>query len=294
MLDLRMRSFLEVVETGSYTAAAKKLNLTQPAVTQHISRLEEHYGCQFFCPEGRGVRLTDAGLRFHDYACMQHCNEKQLIKDLQGLQPALRLGSTLSIADYYLPEKLAAMCISDGFSPHVIVGNTKYLLGKLLEGQLDAAFIEGIFDRSLFESRIFTTPRFMPVVSANHPLVGKRIHHEQLHAYPLIVREPGSGTRAIMENYLAYCNDSPLSFSKIWEIGSFALIKNLLRQTNAVSFMYEAVAKREVERGELAFLSIDGYDLRHDMHFVYLRHTLRSRELNRFFDEMISFSASCG
>ena len=127
----------------------------------------------------------------------------------------------------------------------------------------------------------------MPVVSANHPLVGKRIHHEQLHAYPLIVREPGSGTRAIMENYLAYCNDSPLSFSKIWEIGSFALIKNLLRQTSAVSFMYEAVAKREVERGELAFLSIDGYDLRHDMHFVYLRHTLRSRELNRFFDEMM-------
>jgi len=287
MLDLKVHTFLKVVELGSYTAAAAALHLTQPAVTQHIARLEEHYGCRLFRPEGRGVRLTEEGESFLHYARMQYANELHLHRDLSRLHKPLRIGSTLSIADYYLPELILPLCRPDAVLPHVSVGNTEQLLGKLLAGELDAAFIEGIFDRALFEARVFYTPEFVPVAAADHPLAGRTVMLEDLHNYPVILRESGSGTRAVLENYLAQQNDTPNSFSTVWEVGSFALIKQMLQGTTAVSFMYEAVARQEIREGRLTRLQLQGYDLRHPLHFVYLKNTMRRRVVEDFYREMI-------
>lgn len=292
MLDLKVHTFLKVVELGSYTAAANALHLTQPAVTQHIARLEEHYGCRLFRPEGRGVRLTEAGESFLHYARMQHANELHLQWDLERVRMPLRLGSTLSIADYYLPELILPLCEERGRLPSVDVANTEVLLGRLLAGELDAAFIEGIFDRTLFEARVFSVPEFVPVASVEHPLAGREITLEELHAWPVICRESGSGTRAVMENYLTQQNDSTNSFAAVWEIGSFALIKQLLQGTGAVSFMYEAVARREIEEGTLTRLSIRNYDVRHALHFVYLKNTMRRREVEDFYGKILPTETS--
>ena len=288
MLDLKVHTFLKVVELGSYTAAANAMHLTQPAVTQHIARLEEHYGCRLFRPEGRGVRLTEAGESFLHYARMQYANELDLQRDLRGRYKPLRIGSTLSIADYYLPDLILPLCRAESVLPHVDVGNTEQLLGKLLSGELDAAFIEGIFDRALFEARVFSQPEFIPVASANHPLANRPVTLEELHDYPVILRESGSGTRAVMENYLAQQNDSPNSFAAVWEVGSFVLIKQMLRGTEAVSFMYEAVARQEVAEGSLTRLQIREYDLRHPLHFVYLKHSVRRRMVEDFYRKILA------
>lgn len=288
MLDLKVHTFLKVVELGSYTAAASAMHLTQPAVTQHIARLEEHYGCRLFRPEGRGVRLTEAGESFLHYARMQYANEVDLQRDLSGRHKPLRIGSTLSIADYYLPELILPLCRSESVLPHVDVGNTEQLLGKLLAGELDAAFIEGIFDRALFEARVFSVPEFVPVAAADHPLANRPVTLEELHDYPVILRESGSGTRAVMENYLAQQNDSPNSFAAVWEVGSFVLIKQMLRGTEAVSFMYEAVARQEIGEGSLSRLQIREYDLRHPLHFVYLKHSVRRRVVEDFYRKILT------
>jgi len=287
MLDLKVHTFLKVVELGSYTAAANALHLTQPAVTQHIARLEEHYGCRLFRPEGRGVRLTEAGESFLHYARMQHANEVHLQFELERVRLPLRLGSTLSIADYYLPELILPLCRTERRMPSVAVGNTEQLLGKLLAGELDAAFIEGIFDRALFEAKVFSVPEFIPVASANHPLAGREVTLEELHACPVICREPGSGTRAVMENYLSRQNDSPNSFAAMWEVGSFALIKQMLLGTEAVSFMYEAVARQEIEEGKLVRLRLQDYHVRHALHFVFLKNSLRRLEAEAFFRKIV-------
>lgn len=294
MLDLKVHTFLKVVELGSYTAAANALHLTQPAVTQHIARLEDHYGCRLFRPEGRGVRLTEAGESFLHYARMQHANEVHLQLELERVRLPLRLGSTLSIADYYLPELILPLCGRERRMPSVSVGNTEQLLGKLLEGELDAAFIEGIFDRALFEAKVFSVPEFIPVAAANHPLAGREVMLEELHAYPVICREPGSGTRAVMENYLSRQNDSPNSFAAVWEVGSFALIKQMLRGTKAVSFMYEAVARQEIEEGKLVRLQLQDYRVRHALHFVFLKNSLRRLEAETFFRDIVASAQKAG
>lgn len=283
MLDIKLNTFLKVVELGSYTAAANALHMTQPAITFHISKLEENYGHKFFRQEGRAMLLTEAGEQFLHYAKLQMVNEEQFLERLKKSEPKFHFGSTLSIADYYLPDLISPYMNSPDFYLNLEVANTEILMAKLLSGELDAAFIEGIFDRSLFDSRIFLSPNFVPVVSSSHPLLGKTVSLNGLHDYTLILREQGSGTRAIAENYFRLQNDSSASFNKIWTVGSFALIKTILKSTSAISFMYEAVAKREIENGELSILDIENYSLKHPLHFVYLKNSLRKDKISAYF-----------
>lgn len=283
MLDGKLDTFLMVAQLGSCTAAAQQLGLTQPAVTQHLARLEEHYGCAFFTREGRTMRLTPQGEEFLHYVRMQRSNEQQLVKRLRRRTQPLRIGSTLSIADYYLPPRLGPLLAQPGFALDMQVANTDTLLGRLVEGQLDAALIEGIFDRGAFEAHEICRTRFVPVAAADHPLAGRPVRWEELYPYPLILREKGSGTRAMLENSLAQNNDSLASFAQVWQVGSLALIKHLLRHSQGVSFLYEEVAAQEVAQDLLIQLDLEGYSVTHPLHLVVLKNSLEYERVMDFY-----------
>lgn len=291
MLDAKLSTLLSVVKTGSYTAAAEELHMTQPAITHHIQKLEEHYGCKLFVKEGRCMTLTSEGELLVHYTNLQFTNEKHLMKALNRKQKPFKIGSTLSIADYYLPPILTKYLNDENIMCEIVVHNTKTLLRDLLNGELDGAFIEGIFDQNLFESYTFYHANLVPIVSANHILANAEITLDELYEYPLILREKGSGTRAVLENYLAQQNTTIESFDKICEIGSFILIKRLLEESNGISFVYEAVAEREIAEGTLAKVFVKGYRNSHEFHFVYLKNGLNQYHIIEFYEKLISYQS---
>ena len=285
MIDSKIETFMKIVELKSYTKAADELGLTQPAVSQHMHRLEEYYGCHFFTIEGRKVELTSEGEILYQYACQQQATEQQLLDLLNHRKLHIRMAATMSIADYYLPEILSANLHAKNIDFSVMVGNTESLLEKLLAGELDCALVEGLFDRHMFEHRVFLTENFIPVASIHHPLAGQSsITLHELFSYPLITREKGSGTRAIMENYLYMNNSSTDSFDRLWEFGSFTLIKHMLTESNGVSFMYEKVGKEDIQSGRLVKLKLKNYSLTHPFYLVYLKNNARKKEMDLFFD----------
>ena len=287
MLDSKLLTFLKVVELHGCTAAAEALHLTQPAVTQHIRKLEEHYGCKLIDFSGRSLRLTPAGDTLFHYANLQLVNEQQLMARLSDISNPLHIGATLSIADYYLPPLLSRYLSVREQPFNVTVGNTETLLSMLLHGKLDCAFIEGIFDPRLFESRIFCAARFIPVVSPLHPLAGSNVTLPQLHDYPLVLREPGSGTRAVLENYLCQQSDSVYAFRQMLEMGSFGMIKQFLQTSDAISFMYEEVARREIEANQLCQLELQGFPIRRPLHFIHLKNSIQRDRYDTFFHDML-------
>ena len=99
MLDQKLQTFLTVVELRSYTLAAQALHITQPAVSQHIRKLEEHYGAQLIDFTGHQLALTRAGELMYRYATFQAANEHRLLEQLNQSAQTLRVGATLSIAD---------------------------------------------------------------------------------------------------------------------------------------------------------------------------------------------------
>lgn len=157
------------------------------------------------------------------------------------------------------------------------------MLQKLLDDELDGAFIEGIFDKDMFNYEAFTRTSFKAVVRHHHPLLKETRQLKDLYNYPLILREQGSGTRKIFEQYLSQQNESLLSFKKIYEIGSFMLLKSMLKNTDAVSFMYENVALKEVTNQTLDYVTLSDVTIERPLYFIYPKHSLKSEKLKTFY-----------
>ena len=264
MLDAKILTFLEVARLGSYTRAAECLHLTQPAVTQQIHRLEEHFGRRLVDTRGRGVRLTPAGEELKKHVQIELVNERRLMQRMAAGVPPLRLGATLSIADYYLPKPLAGV-LASGQAPQVCVGNTQTLTRRMLEGELDCALVEGLFDRALFEPHRWRTARFVAAARAGHPLAGRRCALSELCGFPLLVREQGSGTRAVLESALFARGMDLSAFARTVELGSFGLIKAALAAIDAVTFLYEGVLADEAG---LAVLDVTDFALERPLYFL--------------------------
>lgn len=287
MLDHKMLTFLKVVQQKNYTKAATQLNLTQPAVSQHIKKLEEYYNCNLIDIIGKSVRLTEQGKALYNYVNFQIANEKQVIDQIKKVETPIKIGATLSIADYYLPPYLSSYLSNHSELISVTVKNTKSIIEMLLNNELYCAFIEGIFDKSIFHFHEFDTTKFLPVARKGHPLEGQAVKIAEIHKYPLLLREEGSGTREIYENYLYQNNDSILSASKIYEINSFGIIKKMLSQSNAISFMYEEVARQEVEKGTLCYLTLEHYHIERPLYFIYPSNSLMKKKIELFYQNLI-------
>src|SRR3984885_13201439 len=110
MLDTdQLRSFLAIVDTGSFTKAAERVHKTQSAVSMHVRRLEEQLGCALFVKHGRGGRLTDEGERLIEFARRMVQVEAGAIAALsrKGLRGAVRLGIPDDYAESFLADILA-------------------------------------------------------------------------------------------------------------------------------------------------------------------------------------------
>lgn len=285
MIDIKIFTFLKVAQHKNYTKAAAALNITQPAVTQHIKKLEEHYGCMLIEIIGKSVSLTPQGQALYNYANFQIANEEQLISQIKKVETPMKIGATLSIADYYLPPYLSAYLTQYDELLSVTVKNTKLIMEMLLKNELYCAFVEGIFDKSLFCFDEFYTTKFVPVARKGHPLEGVEATISQIHEYPLILREEGSGTREIYQNFLYQNNDTIRSVSKVQEISSFGIIKKILSTSDGISFMYKEVARQEVERGDLCYLTIQNYSIERPLYFIYPNNSLMKEKNENFYQK---------
>jgi DNA-binding transcriptional LysR family regulator len=151
MLDTdQLRSFLAIVDTGSFTRAAERVNKTQSAVSMHVRRLEEQLGCALFVKQGRGARLSEEGEKLIDFARRMMQIEASALAALsrRGLNGRVRLGMPDDYAEFYLADVLSryyqhhpAVEIS------VTCENSVALAAQVRVGALDVALVtdgEGI------------------------------------------------------------------------------------------------------------------------------------------------------
>ena len=190
---------------------------------------------------------------------------------------------TLSIADYYLPEILGQYLTSSSQRCQIYVNNTQTLVQKMIDGEVDCAFVEGQFDPQLFTYHLFKNEKFILVAHKDHPLAKQKITFDELLTFPLFIREEGSGTRAILENYLLQEIYTLSSFQKVIEVQSLTMIKKMLACTQGISFLYEGVVHHELLTGELTQIHLENFELIRPMHFIYLRNNINKQKYSAFF-----------
>lgn len=289
MLDHRVKTFLTVCDTRNYTRAAEKLNLTQPAVTQHIAWLERAYGAKLFEYRHRKLELTDAGKElYRGLSVMAH--DERLLRERvaqasQGTALPLRVGLTLTAGAYLVGVPLARFLAGEpGLDVTVRSGDTAALLALLESGAIDCAFVEGGFDARRFKGSRFCTERFIGVAAADHVFARPPERLADLLDETLIVREKGSGSRNVLENVLAGEHLGTRDFAHACVVESLEVIAAFVAQDLGISFLYEAAVRDRLEKGTLQRIPLAGGPIMHDISFVRLPGSAFEPQLMRVFD----------
>lgn len=268
MLDYRLETFLALCDTLNYGRAAESLHVTQPAVTRHIQHLEEYYGCKLFTYEHRALALTPEGEKLLHYARDVVFRERKLLEELQPKQGEhLRIGATKTVGDYAIGLHLASFLANPDNTAEVTVGNTRDLLDCIDRGLIDFAVIEGFFDRSRYASALYAEERFSGICPATHSFAGRTVSLSECFSKLLVLREEGSGTRAILEQALAERNHSLVEFSRVVAVSSFGLLVQLLGSLGAITFGYEALCRGD---DRLSTFEIEGWDIVREFNYVSL------------------------
>lgn len=281
-MDQRLETFLTVCATMNYRKAAEQLHLTQPAVTKQIQALEALYGVRLFTYDSRKLRKTAQGETLEIYAISQRYQDEELRRALKRQEKtSLRIGATKSIGDYILPPQIGRFLQEPDNEFFFTVDNTAHLLAQLEGGELDFVVLEGIFDKSRYESFLLRSEPYIGVCAKEHPFAGREVAMTELFSERLILREPGSGTRKILERELMQCGFTPDAFRSNVCISSFKIIRDLVRAGQGVSFLYEAVVKDEAQIAHFSCPPLTGV---HELNVVCLKHTNASALAHRFLD----------
>ncbi|NLV91700.1 MAG: LysR family transcriptional regulator [Firmicutes bacterium] len=292
MIDHRLETFVTLARLKSYTKTAKHLNLTQPAVTQHIQYLEQYYGAQLICRARKDMHLTPEGELLLDYAqkvLALSTGLKRSIANSTGLVKGYRIGATLTIGEYVLPEILIAHRRSHpNIDISMTVHNTETILRQLDVDDIDLGVVEGPFNRSKYRHRLLKRDSLVLVVPPNHPLaVRDAVTFEDLFPEKLIIRERGSGTRWVLENALVTQGYSLQDFASYVEIGNLNAIRTLVMANLGITVISREVVARELKNQTLCAIPIMDTNLEREFQFVYLDNHADSQFITGFMDYCI-------
>ena len=289
MLDFRMETFLTVC-----THAAEKLNLTQPAVSQHIKYLEKEYDSPLFIRDKKKLLLTPAGeiLRSALEAMRNDENTlKKRMKESLSQKRVLTFGVTMTIGEYAIVPALAKFIQAHPDTDfHIRYGNTQKLLSLLCDGFIDFAIVEGYFKGDNYQTRIFQSEEYIAVASKDHVFQNPITSLRDLTSERLLLREHGSGTRAILTKTLALKNMSIYNFPHIIEVENIHTIVSLLCEDCGISFLYKAAVEKEIQQGILKQIPLSDFMVMHDFTFIWNKDSIFSEEYEGIFQELLRLS----
>jgi DNA-binding transcriptional LysR family regulator len=297
MSDFRLRVFAAVAQHLSFTKAAQELFISQPAVTKHIRELEVQYAQRLLERRGNRVALTEAGRLLQAHADTVAAAQQLLQEQLQALQdPAtaagrLRLGSSTTLSQYVLPSLLPAF---QRRYPQVELtlrnANSELIADALLRGDLDLGFVEGR-SRSLDLHYELLLPDELVAVRCATPTgpPATPLPLAEALAYPLVLRERGSGTLEVLEFALRELKVKLSNLTVACYLDNTEGIKSYLEAApEALGFISRRALTRELAAGLLEIVPIEGLYLPRQLEAVWVQGQQLTRPAQRF----LSFAQS--
>ncbi len=197
---------LAVARLGSLGGAARELGITQPAASSRVRSMERQLGVALVDRSPRGSRLTDAGALVTDWARRIVEAAEAFDAGAQALRDRrdsrLRVAASMTIAEYLLPGWLLALRAQwPDTAVSLLAGNSAAVAERLLAGEADVGFVEGLTVPTGLDSAVIAHDRLIVVAAPSHAWARRRrpLAAEELAATELILREEGSGTRQVLD-----------------------------------------------------------------------------------------------
>lgn len=261
-----LRLFHVIATTGSVTRAAELLNISQPAITAQVKKLEKELSLTLFKPQGRGIGLTQAGAELLPLAKRLFSVEQQIeqfCRDYRsGSRGHIRLAATYLPSHFLLPAWLAKYKQRyEDVEMSITTTNSSDALKQLLNMDVDLAIYGGLPEESpdTIQTEELFRDELWFVVSPDHRYANQHISLDEMMREPFVMREEGSSTR---ERLFALCrtHSAPSPRITLQFNGLHEAITAVIAGYGA-NFVSSLVVREYVERGELSQVYVDGIEL---------------------------------
>ncbi len=269
-----LKLLVDVGELGSLGQAAKRAGIAQPSASKRIALLERRLGLPLLERTPRGSTLTAEGKMVVNWAAQVLAAADELMRAAQAVRQSgavhLKVASSMTVAEYLVPRWLGEL---QNREPEMQVGldvvNSTDVAARVLAGEVELGFVEGPHVPEGLASRVVGTDRLVVVVAPGHPWARRRtlLRGAELAATPLVVREPGSGTRETLD--LAF-HDLHRASPRL-ELGSNSAVKGAAQAGAAPAVLSGYAVEADVATGRLVEVPLAGLNLVRSLRAVWRR-----------------------
>jgi DNA-binding transcriptional LysR family regulator len=300
----QLRVFLAVVEYLHFTRAAEALYISQPAVSAAIQCLEDQYEVRLFHRIGRHIEITEAGKLLQAEAQKiidQVALTERGLRELNNLQRGeLKLGSSLTIGNYWLPEKISQFKHQyPGISVNCTLANTEEICEGTATGLFDLGLVEGEVKpavKNIIEEDSVGGDRLVIIVGQSHPWFQQgEVALTELYNTDWVMREAGSGTQQRFEQALQNWGITPSDLKRILVLHSGEMVKAIIESSVGAAAISELMVKKELQLDTLRAIKVKDHrngavvTLEIVRPFLKLKHQRRFQtRLSKAFEQMLT------
>jgi len=255
-MDIRqLKAFVAIAESGTFTAGAGRVHVTQAAISMQIRQLENETGAQLFVRAPRRVILTEAGEKLLERAYVILREHDAALEEMAALTGAhkgrLRIGSASAMVSADpLPQILRELKKShEAVETSVSSGTSESLVQQVLAGELDVAFVSLPVDARGIQTELLSEDYLVAVASPRHKLASQKVVSAYaLAGEKLILGERGGNTRRLIDQFFAQAGVTP---KVVMELSRLAAIKRMVEEDMGVGIVPLQSVEEEVAQGKL-------------------------------------------
>lgn len=288
----RLKTFIAVAEKKSFSDAAKILFVTQPTITSQIKALEEELNTKLFERTTKKVEMTQSAVILYQYAReiiqLSDAAQKEILKIEDKIHGDLSMGCSFTIGEYILPVYLKKF--KDMYpliQMSVDISNSNTIVTSLKDQLIDVGLIETLIDDPQIMVEPFLADELILIAAPNYFSNNEiKISMDQLKQTKLIVREKGSGTRAVVEQYLNQAGMSIDELNVVMELGSTEAIKAAVESGLGVSIISKNAILKEQQLQLLTAYPIQGISFYRYFYIVFRKGQVLKSTTEMFIDEL--------
>jgi len=283
-----LKTFQEIVRLGSFSEVAKKLAISQPAVSFQIQKLEHELGMRLIDRTQRTITLTAAGKRLLRFAESIETERESLQRDLEQMREEisgdLLIAASTIPGEFLLPPLLAKFKRRyPAVKIQVDISDSLTVIGRVRDNTYEVGFCGAAPEGQDLATFKFATDEIVLIVPPEHPFARKGvISPDELEGEPLIFREATSGTQHSLKNILAEAGLDLRSFIPNLVLGTTQAVVSAVAAGAGIAFASNLAVKKGLGPGTVRQVSVRGLRLSRDFYCVYRKERVVSRLLEGF------------
>jgi len=283
-----LRTYLEVVKTGSFSEVAKKLSISQPAVSFQIQKLERDLGVRLIDRAQRTITMTEAGRQLLRFAERVEQERAHLLQDLDRLREEvagdLVIAASTIPGEFLVPPMLGEFkALHPGIGAQIAISDSLSVIAGVQNGDYEVGFCGIAPEGRELESFKMAEDEIVLIVFPDHPFAQRdEISFVELEDEPLIFREETSGTQRVLEFSLLKAGFELEKWSPKLILGTTQAVVSAVEAGLGIAFVSSLAIKKSLVLSLIKVVTVSGVRLKRDFFCIYRKERVVSRLLGEF------------